>query len=218
MKCNIIAVIPAYNEGKKIANVVKGARKYVDKTIVIDDHSSDNTYEIARKCGAEVIRLEKNNGVGFATRVGIKRALSLKPKIVIFLDGDGQHDPKYIPYFLKAIENGANYVYGYRDLSNYPMSRRLGNFGLTTLINLICRKNIADAECGYRAIDAESLKKLNLRAKRYEREMDFIYEVWKNKLKVDHVNIIVSTYYPKYAVVRGFMNFFFFIKRRIGNS
>jgi len=213
-----LALIPAYNEKKNIGSVVRNTRKYVDNVIVIDDGSSDNTEKIARKSGAEVVRLEKNKGVGFAMRVGLKKAISSKPDIIISLDGDGQHEPKYIPHFIKAIKNGADYVCGARDLSNYPLDRKIGNWGLKTLTNLLCPTEIQDVECGYRAFTLNVAKKLKLEAEGYEREVDFAYEVWRNKLKVSQVKIKVPVFYSKFAIVRGFKNFFYLLRRRIKNS
>jgi len=216
MKMKTIAIIPAFNEEKRIRDVIRKTRKYVDKVIVVDDGSKDKTSEVSKKVGAEVIRYDENKGVGYATKIGLKKAISLKPDIIIFLDADGQHEPKYIPYFINAIKNGADYVYSYRDLSNYPLNRKIGNWGLRILTNILCPTGIRDTECGYRAISLNAAKKLKLKANKYEREVDFAYEVWRNKLRISEVKIKVPKFYPKFAMIRGFKNFFFLLKRRIG--
>jgi glycosyltransferase involved in cell wall biosynthesis len=210
-----IAIIPAFNEEKNIGKIVKDTKKYVNKVIVIDDCSFDNTSKIARKNGAKVIRLEKNMGVGFASRIGLKEAVSLKPDIIIFLDADGQHDPNYIPYFIKEIENGADYVSAVRNLSKYPFNRKIGNWGLKILTNLIYPTGIMDTENGFRALKLEAAKKLDLRADRYGREIDFVYSVWKNKFKIKQIIIDVPVYHPKAAIERGFKNFFYLLRRRL---
>jgi len=214
MKHKVIAIIPAFNEEKRVGETIKKTRKYVDKVIVIDDDSTDKTTEVSKKAGAEVIRYEKNKGKGYATKLGLNKAILLKPKIIILLDADGQHDPKYIPYFIEKIENGANYVYGKRSFKNYPINRKIGNLGLIILTNLFCPTKIRDIECGYRAFTFEVAKKLNLKSERYELEMDFAYEAWKNKLKIAYVEVKVPMYYPKPAIIRGFKNFFYLLKRR----
>jgi len=210
----VIAVIPAFNEEKRIRDTILKTKKYVDKIIIVDDGSTDRTAEVAKQSGAQVIRYEKNQGVGYAARIGLKKAVSLKPDIIIFLDADGQHDPKYIPQFIKAIENGADYVCGRRDLSNYPFNRKIGNWGLKFLTNLICHTGIQDTECGYRAMTLDTAKKLRLKAKRYERDIEFAHEVWRNKLKVAQVEIKVTMFHPKRAIIRGFKNFGFLLRRR----
>jgi len=209
-----IAIIPAYNEGKRIANTVLKTKKHVDKVIVVDDGSTDNTTSVARKSGAEVIRYEINRGKGYATRIGLKKAVSMRPDIIIFLDADGQHDPRYVPVFIDEIKNGADYVYGKRDLSKYPFSRKIGNFGLSLLTNMLCPTGILDTECGYRALTLNSAKKLSLKDDRYGVEMDFAYSAWKNKFKISMVSIIVPVFHKKSAMMRGFRNFFYLLKRR----
>jgi glycosyltransferase involved in cell wall biosynthesis len=216
MKPKVFCVIPAFKEEKRISVVIKKIKKLkiVSKIIVVDDGSPDKTTEVAKKAGAEVVRYEKNQGVGYATIIGLKRAIGLRPDIIIFLDADGQHDPLYIPKFIEKITNGFDYAYGLRDLSNYPINRKIGNWSLTILTNLICPTKIRDVECGFRAFTYETAKKLNLKANRYEREVDFIYEVWRNKLKVSHVEIKVPKFYPKPAIIRGFKNFWYLLRRR----
>jgi glycosyltransferase involved in cell wall biosynthesis len=213
-----IVIIPAYNEEKRIGSVIKKTKKYVDKIIVIDDGSSDNTAKVSKKYGAQVIRYERNRGVGYATKTGLSKAISLKTDIIVFLDADGQHVPDYIPYFINAIKNGADYVCGRRDLSKYPFDRKIGNWGLKVLTNLICPTGIMDTECGFRALSFDAAKKIDLRTEkygeRYGREMDFAYNVWKNKFKIKQIRIEVPVFYLKAAIGRGFKNFFYLIKRR----
>lgn len=213
-KYKIIAVIAAYMEEKRILNTVKNTKKFVDEVVVVDDGSRDRTAEFSKESGATVIRYEENRGVGYATRIGLKKAIDMKPEYIVILDGDGQLNPKYIPKFIKALEHGADYAYGIRDLSRYPITRKIGNFGLTLLSNIFCYSGIKDVECGYRAMRLETLKKLDLKANRYEREMDFAYEVWKNKLKIYGIKIKVLRFYPKLAIFRGFKNFTYLLKRR----
>ena len=209
-----IVIIPAYNEEKKIGKVVKHVKRFVDRVIVVDDGSVDRTAEMARKAGANVIRNVKNQGVDYASRIGLENAIKMKPDIILFTDADGQLDPKYIPEFINSIKSGADYAAGWRDLSNYPLDRRIGNWGLTKLSNLFCHTGLHDTECGFRAMSLYAAKKIKLKGKGYEREMDFTYEVWRNKLKVKEVKIKVPIFYPKSAIKRGFKNFLFLLKRR----
>jgi glycosyltransferase involved in cell wall biosynthesis len=215
MQPKVIAVIPAYREEKRIGNVIRETKKYVEKVIVVDDGSTDKTAEVAKKSGAEVIRYELNRGKGYATKLGLVKAISLKPEIIILLDADGQHDPKYIPSFVNAIKNGADYVYGKRSFKNYPINRKIGNWSLIILTNLFCPTKIRDIESGYRAFTIEVARKLNLRSERYELEMDFAYETWRNKLKISYVEIKVPMYYPKPAIIRGLKNFSYLVRRRL---
>lgn len=213
-KTKAVVIISAYNEEEKIGNVIKNVKKFIDKVIVVDDGSKDRTSDVAKKFGAKVISYNKNQGVGYASKIGLENAIKMKTNIILFVDADGQLDPRYIPYFIREIENGADYVAGRRDLSNYPLDRKIGNWGLTKLSNIFCHTGLHDTECGYRAMTLETAKKIKLIGKGYEREMDFVYEVWRNKFKVKEVSIKVPIFYSKHAIKRGFKNFYYLLGRR----
>ncbi|MCP4607475.1 MAG: glycosyltransferase family 2 protein, partial [Planctomycetes bacterium] len=93
-KFKIIAAIPCFNEERFIGSVVAKAKKYVDRVIVIDDGSTDDSAEIAKSAGATVYRHEENRGYGAAIASALERGRSKKADILVILDGDGQHDPK----------------------------------------------------------------------------------------------------------------------------
>jgi len=218
MKIGIL--LAAYNEEKNIGPIINGIKKVLKKfkykIIVVDDGSIDKTSSVAKKLGAFVIQYKKNRGVGYATSIGLKKTMEMKPDIIIIIDADRQHDPRYIPQFINEIKKGSDYVYGKRNLSNYSINRKIGNWSLTILTNLVCPTKIRDIECGFRAFTYGVARKLNLKANGYEREVDFIYEIWKNKFKISYVEIKVPKFYPKPAILRGLKNFKYLLKRRFG--
>ncbi|MFH0929173.1 MAG: glycosyltransferase family 2 protein [Candidatus Aenigmatarchaeota archaeon] len=213
-----VCIIAAYNEEGRIVPVIRGVRKFIKGVIVVDDGSKDKTSAVSKKAGAKVISYKVNRGKGYALRLGLKAAMKMKPDVIIILDADGQHDPKYIPDFIKKIKSGADYVYGKRDLSNYPLDRKVGNWGLKTLTNLLFPTGIQDTESGYRAMSTEAAKKLKLKGNRYEVEMSFAYEVWRNKFNVSCVSIKVPVFHKKFAVDRGIKNFVYLLKMRFGTA
>ncbi len=160
----ICAVIPAYNEGKTIGEVIQQAKQYVDTVFVVDDGSSDDTAEVARQNGAKVIRHNVNQGIGAAQQSGYDAAISEEFDYIIQLDSDGQHDPKRIPEMLEVAQ-GCNMVIGSRFLNNshkdYPFVRRLGISFFTRLTNLLTHAAITDVTSGYRVYRTESLRKLS---------------------------------------------------------
>ncbi|MFW3145798.1 MAG: glycosyltransferase [Thermoplasmatota archaeon] len=153
----VLAAIPARNERTAIGSVVTLAKKHVDTVLVVDDGSSDKTALIAKLAGAEVIRHEVNRGKGEAMLTALKWADRNKYDIIVFLDGDGQHDPDAIPDLLKPIiRDEADITVGSRwlheeGLSEMPIHRVLGNWVLSTTTSLSLSKFIRDSQSGFRA-------------------------------------------------------------------
>ena len=91
-----LACIPAYNEESTIQDIVKKSLPHVDKVIVCDDGSTDNTAKLAKESGAIVITHDKNQGYGAAISTLFDYARKQNAQIMITLDGDGQHNPDQI--------------------------------------------------------------------------------------------------------------------------
>lgn len=104
---NVAVIIPALDEASTISKVVEGVVSLGCDAFVIDDASSDDTSDLARRAGAEVLRLPFTAGAWCATQAGILHAMK-KGKYSAFLtmDGDGQHDPAFIPKLVSALRSG----------------------------------------------------------------------------------------------------------------
>jgi len=148
----------------------------VDKIIVIDDGSTDDTAKIAYELGVTVLQHKKNMGVGAAMRTGINYAKKIRPDFLVTLDGDGQHDPSDIPRLIEPILSGeADFVIGFRRLKkdNHMKSiNRIGNRILNLIVSILIRKRIKDSQSGFRALNQKSIMALNLEGdKTYVQEM-----------------------------------------------
>src|SRR5207302_7372281 len=99
-----LILIPAYNAGRTVGEVVKSCREVVSDVVVIDDGSRDDTAAVAKSAGAEVVSHPKNRGKGGALKTGFAWALEHGFDAVITLDADGQHLPHEIPKFLACRE------------------------------------------------------------------------------------------------------------------
>lgn len=159
----VLIVIPAYNEASNILNTVNAIRAFQDKTIpqldfiVIDDGSTDETFQICRKNGIKVIRLVQNLGIGGGVQTGYKYGAMMGYDIVVQFDGDGQHDISSLPALIAPLIDGsADFVVGSRflDKSSQFQStffRRIGIRFLSGVIRLCTGKKITDPTSGFRA-------------------------------------------------------------------
>lgn len=194
MKSGLSVVIPAYNEQENMGSVLEKIKKITPsdtEIIVVDDGSTDNTAEIAKKKGAKVIRHWRNMGKG----VSIREATSFaKANTVIFIDGDGQDDPFDIPKLLLSMKNGADLVIGSRwlgVLEEGAISKL--HFFVTTLItqliNILFRCNITDSQAGFRCIKRDAFKNLRLTAKGYDIETEMLVKAIKHRLRIVEVPV-----------------------------
>lgn len=149
----IVALIPGYNEGPRIAEVVRGAAAHLP-VLVVDDGSSDDTAAQARTAGATVIEQRPNQGKGAALRAGFRRALADGADAVLTLDADGQHDPAEIPPFLEAwaADSRPDLVIGRRNFRAMPPIRRLSNVLGRWAFSWAVGQPIPDNQSGYRLI------------------------------------------------------------------
>ena len=115
----LTVIMPAYNESKNIESVLSAIGDY--NVLVVDDGSTDNTSSVVSSLGYKVVRLENNCGKTRACIEGIRHS---KSEFNIFIDSDGQLNPKEIPIFENALKN-ADIVIGERNMSHIPFKRRL---------------------------------------------------------------------------------------------
>ncbi len=194
----IVAIIPAYNEGQSISKVIQNVESHVDKVIVIDDGSTDNTIKYAEKTDAVVIRHPHNLGKGAACRSGFYAAVKLGCDAIIMLDGDGQHDSSDIPAFIsKAKENSGKpcIVLGNRmsDVKKMPFLRFMTNKSLSMLISFLAGQKIEDSQCGFRLINREILEKVDYENNRYDAESEILVRASRAGYSV--VEVPVKTIY-----------------------
>lgn len=149
-------VIPAYNEGDSVGNVIGKLQKLRPEAeiIVVDDGSKDNTTEAARAAGARVIRHPYNKGNGAAVKTGLRNAHG---DIVLLLDADGQHPPEDIERVLSGIGE-YDLVVGARTRdSESAWIRDLGNAIFNNLATYLSGHKIPDLTSGFRAMKRDHI-------------------------------------------------------------
>ncbi|CAN5612882.1 glycosyltransferase family 2 protein [soil metagenome] len=156
----MLALIPAFQEGPRIAAVVTAAARHLP-VVVVDDGSTDTTAEAAERAGATVLRQMPNAGKGDALRAGFRHALGAGCEAVVTLDADGQHDPAEIPLFLAAFEaSRPGLVVGRRDFRAMPPIRRASNTIGGWVLSAAIGRRVPDNQCGYRLVGRSLMQAL----------------------------------------------------------
>lgn len=160
-----MVIVPAYNEAKNLPGVV--SRLHVSApdcdVCVVDDGSTDETAAVAASLDAQVLRLPVNLGIGGAVQAGYLWAERRGYDVAIQIDGDGQHDPKFIPDVLAPIQDGRfELVVGSRFLGEggfrSTIVRRLGIRYLAAFLRLRCGAKVTDPTSGFRAAGRRAIE------------------------------------------------------------
>lgn len=188
----VVTIIPAFNEELFIENVIKEASKHSD-VIVIDDGSNDNTFKISSKYASKVIKHQNNNGKGAAIKSGLKMALDNNYDSIVLMDGDGQHNPCFIPLLASKLRN-ADLVIGSRFLEkenlNMPLQRRLSNKITTKLINYATGYHITDSQSGYRSFTYPAAQIfIDIPYNDYVFESEMFYQASKHNMIIEEQKI-----------------------------
>ena len=210
-KHTIVACIPAFEEEASIAKVVARARKHVDKVVVVDDGSKDDTGLIAEAMGAVVLRHERNLGYGAAIRSCFNSARDLNADILVTLDADGQHDPDQIPRMVEPIRKGlADVVVGSRFLggsskTEAPRYRQAGIRVLTRFTEAASRTEFTDAQSGFRAYGRKAIGEIVPTEQGMGVSVEILMKAVEHKLRILEVPVTVeykgldtSTHNPLY--------------------
>ena len=156
----ILVIIPAYNEGPRIGEVVRRVKNAAPDydVLVINDGSRDGTSQAARSSGALVVSHPFNLGYGVAIQTGYKFALSRGYDFVVQMDGDGQHDPAFIPDLLAPVIAGdTDFALGSRFLGEESYSpslaRQVGMAIFCRIVSWLIGERITDSTSGFHAFN-----------------------------------------------------------------
>jgi len=189
---NAVAIVPAFNEARSIADVVTGLHGIVSHVLIVDDGSTDQTAECARAAGAEVLMRGTNTGKGSAIRAGLAHVMTRPFTHVLLLDGDMQHRPREASRLLDAAQRtGADLVLGERAFSReeMPAARYHANRIGSRVLSWFVGAPVQDTQCGFRVCRLDALRDLPLRARGYEIETEMLVKLRRRGARLASVPI-----------------------------
>lgn len=204
----VFILVPAYNEEKTVAKVIKELCEMGYKIILVDDGSQDETYNIVNSMKEKypskifIYRHVINRGLGAALKTGMEASLKNGAELIVTFDADGQHDVQDIAGVCQPlIKKEADVVIGSRNFKDMPLSRNLGNYLMNFLTLIFYGIYVNDSQSGLRAFTAESSSLLDLNSRGYGVSSEIVSEIKKNNLKLKEVPI--RTIYNSYALSKG---------------
>lgn len=192
-----LVIIPAHNEAKSLPELFRELKQtpVEHDILVINDNSTDDTEAVCKAHGIRVISLPVNLGIGGAVQTGYKYALRNNYDVAVQMDGDGQHDPRFLELLLSRIRAGYHMSIGSRFIENKgfqsSLSRRAGIRFFSWLIRLLMGKRISDPTSGFRACSRELIR---LFAGSYPKdypEPETIVTALRNRYRIAEVPVVM---------------------------
>lgn len=190
-------VIPAYDCAATIEAVVNGARLQVDRVVVVDDGSHDDTAALAERAGAVVLRNATNLGKGASLRRGVDWCRRNGVSHALSMDGDGQHLPDQIPRVVdeskrrpEALVVGSRII----DPGIVSPARLFGNRFANRWVEIACGETIPDTQSGFRVYPVAATSMLATRAARFAFETEVLIRAVRAEIPI--VSVPIEVYYP----------------------
>jgi len=198
-------IVPAFNEESTIQQVIKEVRSQgYDKIVVIDDASTDKTYDKARELNVDrTYSNDVNRGQGYSLAKGIHIALQQGAQIVTTFDADGQHTASDIARMQEKIDEGYDVVLGTRFQSkqSIPLKKRILLWGAIKLTKLFYGLQLTDTHNGIRCLSRKAAETIKITSDRMEHASEIIKEIAKHELK--YVEVPVTIKYTDYSQKKG---------------
>lgn len=199
-------VIAAYNEGQVLADVIRGVLQRYPNVVVVDDGSTDDTYDVARGVAPHVLRHPVNRGQGAALQTGITFALHSGAQYVVTFDADGQHQPANIDHLLAPLVAGKSEIaLGSRFLGeaavNMPRMRSLLLRGGVLFTRVFSGVALTDTHNGFRAFTRRAAEKINIQLDRMAHASEIIDQVHHSGLPYQEVP--VEIHYTEWSMHKG---------------
>jgi dolichol-phosphate mannosyltransferase len=201
----LLVVLPTYNERKNLPLIVPAilAQDPRIEVLVVDDSSPDGTGDLADEMAAadgriHVLHRAVKEGLGRAYLAGFAWALERGFDLVFEMDADFSHDPKFLPDFLRAIEDGADLVVGSRykrgvNVINWPMSRLLLSYGANLYARIVTGIPLTDSTGGFKCFRRRVLQAIDfgrIRSNGYAFQIEMSYRAWNKGFEIAEIPIV----------------------------
>lgn len=210
-KTRVCIIIPAYNEGVVIKQVIKKSQKSFSKNndllldiVVVNDGSNDNTSTQAEAAGATVINHILNSGAGAATLTGLTFARYNNYDIAATMDADGQHAPEDVLEGIERLKNTNNdLLIGSRLINSDGMSKVkiLGNKGLSFITRMLFGVSVTDSQSGLRVFSRQAINSLKWQSTGFEFCSEMIWRAKQEQLIIKEYPI--KAIYTDYSKSKG---------------
>jgi len=199
-KSRICVVMPTYNNGGTLRDIIERVLAYCVNVIVVNDGCTDNSADILTSFGERIIVVDygKNRGKGYALKKGLGKARELGFDYAITIDSDGQHYPEDIPLLVETLEQHPDaLIVGSRDFQqeNMPGGNSFANKFSNFWFKIQTGVKLPDTQTGYRLYPLKHLPNLKCLTARYEAELELLVgAAWRG---LDLIPVGIRVYYPK---------------------
>jgi len=191
MRNSTVIIIPAYNEGRHMEQILRSIKAYSDLPVcVVDDGSADNTGLIAEQYADTVIRHSVNMGKGRSLMDGLRK-MSSRYQYAVLMDADGQHRPEDIEYFTDKSNYSHDIIIGNRDMAlhNMPIERYLTNKITTLVTSLLAGRNTFDSQSGFRMVNIQKILHVPIKTFRFQMESEMLINAGRMGYSISSVTV-----------------------------
>lgn len=202
---NVYVVVPAYNEGPVLSSVLQNLLSICENVVVVDDGSTDDTYDVALRSRVHVLRHVANLGQGAALQTGIAYARSQNATYIATFDADGQHQVSDLPALLSTLQqHQADIALGSRFLGHaesMPTSRRLLLRTAVMFTRIVGGIRLTDSHNGLRLMTADAAQRLNISQTGMAHASEILHKIVKLNLK--YVEVPITVRYTERSLHKG---------------
>ncbi len=211
-------LIPAFNEERRIGDVVQAVRRQYPRVVVVDDGSGDRTAERAGQAGATVLKHDVNRGKGAALETGFAYARDHGHAFVLTMDADGQHAPGDIPAFLERFrQGGVDVIVGNRmaAASGMPLVRRVTNRFMSAILSRRMGQHVPDTQNGFRLYRTAVIPEAAQASQGFAAESEILLALSLHRVRIQSVpvHVIYGDEKSKIRPLRDTVRFFRMLRR-----